>query len=778
MFDSASVLSDVIRSVESEDFDGGCFFGDFADVPENGSAMMLNLLNSGNALETRKDYILKGITEATRLAEVKNTLYGIGEVDFVCASGVAVSRISNGKGFNVTCSHGKGTPMDISFSASASGRHIFRIYIGESICPNIKIYEGDSVYFNGTPDILDDESGKRYACAEFEGESVVTVTLTYRGSGNAVYTIEKLQLLGVDALTSLGFAENCLENVFFDGETGICSGVFSVFPGRPDAECFANGKYIFKKGNMLICGEPETDEFFVECADLPVDCRTAIYHNGSGFTVLCEGHGVFITDDKNPCIGCVEKPFRVPHMYTLYNGHDGSDYGEPEEKWNMLSEYFLVTLSGLSGSEFQLPESLIVDGSYYDIVDENTLEPVSGYRIKLETYEGGGGKIQGIIISTNICIKLRLLSADDGGRKTAQAMEIYKDLIFSPLGSEECPSLQGTQNNIILYGGNNENYFAVARLSEYLTSDDILISENNEKVTSILRYSENFLLFSPHSIKRMTVTENMESQSDESDMENVYAVSPFTVTLQNFKYDVGCDMPGSAVCADDKIIYANSRAGVFYINRFGFSEKDMSRHVSANIEEGENGFFACDSDDLREAQALICGGKYFLRIGEVFYVWDFAHAVPSSSTEKESEERKLKWFVYSAEGCEKLLGADAERLYFLAEDGNLGCLCRGSALDSSAESYFRSREYSLSPFGMAAIWKISLSLAAGQSCTLRLYFDGEESAVRYTVNADSEKSTLCEIIPAEKMCRRFAFSLHSFGGIRLDGVRIEFLKRR
>jgi hypothetical protein len=135
-------------------------------------------------------------------------------------------------------------------------------------------------------------------------------------------------------------------------------------------------------------------------------------------------------------------------------------------------------------------------------------------------------------------------------------------------------------------------------------------------------------------------------------------------------------MPGSAVCADDKIIYANSRAGVFYINRFGFSEKDMSRHVSANIEEGENGFFACDSDDLREAQALICGGKYLLRIGEVFYIWDFAHAVPSSSTEKESEERKLKWFVYSAEGCEKLLGADAERLYFLAEDGNLGVEAR------------------------------------------------------------------------------------------------------
>ena len=246
VYDSASVISDVIRSVESESFDGGCFFGDFADVPENGSSMMLNLMNSGNALETRNDYILKSITEATRRAEVKNLLYGIAEGDFVCASGAAVSRISDRKGFNVTCNHSMGASLDVSLSASASGRHFFRIYIGESVCPKIKIYEGDNVYFDGAPDVLEDELGKRYACAEFESESAVTVTLTYSGSGNAVYTVEKLQLLCVDALTSMGFSEDCLDNIFFDGEVGVCTDTASVSAGKPDAQCFANGKYIFK----------------------------------------------------------------------------------------------------------------------------------------------------------------------------------------------------------------------------------------------------------------------------------------------------------------------------------------------------------------------------------------------------------------------------------------------------------------------------------------------------------------------------------------------------
>jgi hypothetical protein len=122
-----------------------------------------------------------------------------------------------------------------------------------------------------------------------------------------------------------------------------------------------------------------------------------------------------------------------------------------------------------------------------------------------------------------------------------------------------------------------------------------------------------------------------------------------------------------------------------------------------------------------------------------------------------------------------LLGADEEKLYFISEDGAFASLAKGTSLASGAESYFFSREYSLAPFCAATVWKLSLSLAAKEACTVRLYFDGEEGSAKYTLTPDGVKSTLCIIRPEARKCRRFAFSLHSFGAVRLDGVNIEYL---
>jgi hypothetical protein len=296
----------------------------------------------------------------------------------------------------------------------------------------------------------------------------------------------------------------------------------------------------------------------------------------------------------------------------------------------------------------------------------------------------------------------------------------------------------------------------------YARESKTLFIENTEKITSVLKYSENFLVFSPHYIRKMIIEESENGN--------------FSISLKNFKYDIGCDIPRSAVCADDKIIYANSRAGVFYIDRFGFTERDMSRHVSSNIETGENGLLICPSDDLISAEGAVCDGKYFLRVGEYFYVWDFARGVPTG-TEKASDERKLTWFLYSGVPCKKLLGADEEKIYFLEEGGNFASLSRGTSLDSCEESYFRSRSYSLAPFGAASVYKLSLSLAAKQACTVRLYFDGEEGNSKYTLTPEAEGSTLCIVRPESRACRRFAFSLHSFGALRLDGVKIEYLPK-
>ena len=96
---------------------------------------------------------------------------------------------------------------------------------------------------------------------------------------------------------------------------------------------------------------------------------------------------------------------------------------------------------------------------------------------------------------------------------------------------------------------------------------------------------------------------------------------------------------------------------------------------------------------------------------------------------------------------------------------------------SETESYFRSGSYCLSRFGGASVWKLSLSLVAKEPCTVRLYFDGEEGNSKYTLTPEAEESTLCIIRPEARECRKFAFSLHSFGAVRLYGVKIEYLPK-
>jgi hypothetical protein len=444
--------------------------------------------------------------------------------------------------------------------------------------------------------------------------------------------------------------------------------------------------------------------------------------------------------------------------YTIYGRESGKE-AKKEEELNLLNEYFYVTLFLEENASAVLPEELCVDTEFLEVYTPYGMEPYPEGTAIIEKGEGGtvitnkGGEL-------GMVAKLRICGECLAGQKTKK----LRSLLLTPCGSEIFPAAYGKGHNAVLYGGENGAEFAVCSLDGdlYVKEGEVLLAQNTEKITSVLRYSENFLVFSPHYIRKMILTEAEDGS--------------FNASMQNFKYDIGCDVPKSAVCADDKIIYANSHAGIFYIDRFGFTQKDMSRHVSANIEAGENGFFALSESDAKGAQAVVCGGKYFLCAGDFFYVWDFAHGLPSG-TEKASEEQRLRWFMYSGIPCFKMLGADGENFYFLTSAGEFASLCHGTSLSSGAESYFRSRKYNLAQFGKACVWKLSLSLASKSECTVRLYFDGEEGNSKYTVSPDSEASTLCIVRPEARACRSFAFSIHSFGAMRLDGVKIEFLPK-
>lgn len=758
---SAAGASDIPKSINIEDFGAGCFFGECGGVPENGYSLSLNMQPRGTALETRKAHSTKNITQALRRVAITDLIFGIDESELYKIGKASVKK--GGAGFLISCDFsGAGSedyraPGAYIMRKLKAGKYLFRLYLGGGVCPKIKIYEStEKVYYEGNPDVLA-ISGVRYVQIAFTAAGIVRIDLTYEKNGAETETheIARPMLVDVSSATALGISESEAKHTHFESEFAVLESTVVLPEGENEAEAFAGGRYIFKRGAGLYSVDAKSGQCFLEYPLMP-SCECSIYRCGEGFRAVCENGDIITTNDLLPGVGTKKSEMYTPVHYCLYDPEGEYEY-KKIESFNVFNEYFYVKLSLGGASEGYLPDDLFVDGNFCEAYDPQTMELLPEGNVTLTAYDYGGGVLKEDSYCYGILVKLRFRS-DSAESKTVKKC---RNLLFSPDGSEVFPNAENSAHNAVLYRG-SDILVLTLRDDMYAADGDTALIENTEKITAVLKYSENFLIFSPNYIRKMVIERGSEGG--------------FEVNLQNFRYENGCDMPGSAVCADDKIIYANSRTGVFCIDRFGFTERDMARHISGNIEGGENGFFACAEAELSGAQAAVCDGKYFLGIGDYFYVWDFAHASPTG-TEKASEERKLRWFMYSGLPVRKILGAVGGELYFLTHDGEFASLPRGTLLSTETESYFRSRSYRLSHFGEASVWKLSLSLAAKSPCTVRLYFDGEEGNSKYTLTPEAEESTLCIVRPEARGCRKFAFSLHSFGAVRLDGVKIEYLPK-
>lgn len=532
-----------------------------------------------------------------------------------------------------------------------------------------------------------------------------------------------------------------------------------VSDGTLDAYCLDGGQYVFKKGPALYVYDIESGICFKEIENLPENETCAIYHLSDCFALIFESGSVYtVSDDLSHNI--TSDSVHIPCLYTLYE-----DRSEKREDINLFTEYFDVALNLQTGKGTEVPSDLLIDGDYYEVRNSSG-EIIGNDSVAVSVNESGGATIYNRNLSALLRVRLRLKHDETGTITTYDDIQNFKKMMLNPFERILIPGVENGKTKFIVYSAESEKNFTVVCIDRqfYASEPETLVFENTEKITSILRYSDEYLLFSPNYIKKMTLTENEGS-------------SPrFSIAVENFKYDVGCDMPKSAVYTDDKIIYANSKAGVFCLDRFGLSQRDMNRNVSANIEEGDKGLFSCSAEDLEYAEAVICSGKYYLLIGDVFYVWDFRYAAPSSSTEKLSESRKMRWLICSGTSCAHIIGSEADKFYFVTEDGRLAYFGGGTSLEvSNSESLYESRDYELSLFGSGAVLhKLSLSLAATDKCTVRCYFDGEVSAAKYTLSPQNGKVELYQIRPEKHKCRKFAFSVSSFGAMRLEGFKIEW----
>ena len=135
----------------------------------------------------------------------------------------------------------------------------------------------------------------------------------------------------------------------------------------------------------------------------------------------------------------------------------------------------------------------------------------------------------------------------------------------------------------------------------------------------------------------------------------------------------------------------------------------------------------------------------------------------------------MRWTLASGLSCERILGSDVKEFYFITDQGELASLSVGTSFGASeAESVYKSENVQLSLMGKVCVFKLSLAIACAENVCVKCFFDGEESSAKYTLQASGEHGDVYEILPEKRYCRNFAFSVSSFGALRIDGARIEW----
>ncbi len=555
-------------------------------------------------------------------------------------------------------------------------------------------------------------------------------------------------------------AENtvaALCNMRADGKT-LCSvslprkEAFDFCGGMITDEAYADGVWLFRKGRSLYAWK-EGEFSLIGVENMMAEDHGAIYCADGAFLVLDGGRILRIEQEL-----AYSLLTQTPTIWYIAVSSNGKEYME-NKKPNPFCRYLEYVLADVNMSTHTIPAHLAIDTSFLEV------RTVSGALLSSANYTFDGTKITFDEDLTTNCLRIRLKLAEmsaDADKISYATLQSERDF-FANVKTMQITSLP-SYRRVYLFADTEETTKVHALLTESawdfccLSKDRVLSYDLGERITALVSYEEGFLVFSEGGVKKLFLSEDTETER-------------FSFSTKPFKNDFGSDMAGSVCGFDDKIIFANSRSGVYYINKYSITERDVSRRISANI---ENEFFSHTKEEYANATAICAFGKYYLTVGTRTYVWDYSARLPGSTQSYESEY-KMRWSISDAGSPARYFREIEQKLYYIEEDSDslfyfVPDLSEGEAIASSlktAESDFNEkREKRLSG--------ILLCYRAAGDVKISIEYDGIPSPTEYIL-PPTERFSHIRLKPYGKRFYRCAVTISSESSMGLESIVFRYL---
>ena len=157
-----------------------------------------------------------------------------------------------------------------------------------------------------------------------------------------------------------------------------------------------------------------------------------------------------------------------------------------------------------------------------------------------------------------------------------------------------------------------------------------IIGTGSDIITGFERQYGYLMIFTERSVLRMSYTM--------SGAEAVFSVKELNSSL-------GCDCPGSIELIDNRIVFLNSKSGVYIIDTTENFDEQNIKPLSRNIAHGKGcGLLDMSAEVLKKASSCDFDRKYYLCAGGKMYVWDYGEKAYSDNGGYGEAQKRLIWY--------------------------------------------------------------------------------------------------------------------------------------
>ena len=294
-----------------------------------------------------------------------------------------------------------------------------------------------------------------------------------------------------------------------------------------------------------------------------------------------------------------------------------------------------------------------------------------------------------------------------------------------------------------------------------LSDDYEIIGDGCENITALKKMYGNLIVFTENSVFKMGYLLNNDGTF---------------FSTKEISHGIGCDCPDSVQLIDNRVVFANSKKGIFIVSETDDTGEHNIKPVSRNIEKGKGeGLLDNSAESLKKACSVDFDRKYMLFVGDRAYIWDYDESSFVDSQNYSQAQRRLKWYVYDSLLGDGFYVVGKSLVSFTGEDNCFRVYSQNTDCDGF-ECVVDSGLLGLSnPFERKYLCGLELILAKKNPgiITLELSCDGEVFYIRDVQAHFAQKSKLRFKLPYSiGFC--YGFRICSDTGFELYGANIKY----